>query len=162
MVRVFGMILFLLSFQIFDSLFCLTLGLCVCVFFFLILFLHSFQIHDLLSFSLGACLCLYFSFSSFFSDPWLTLSLSRCVCFWTWVFGGGGMIFRPWVGSWVLEKKKGGYNIWCSGVDPFLVQFFRILPEIKDCILWAMPVLSAITFEQNGPWLSFPLSFMLS
>ena len=49
---------------------------------------------------------------------------------------GGGNDF-PAMG-WVMglrEEEGRGYNIWCSGVDPFLVQFFSILPEIKDCIL---------------------------
>ena len=147
------MILFLLSFQIFDSLFCLTLGLCVCFlksFFFIL----SRSMTCSLSLLVRACVCIFLFLLSFQIHDSLFLSLGACVSGHgsLGVGGGGGMIFRPWVGSWVLEKKKGrGYNIWCSGVDPFLVQFFRILPEIKDCILCAMPVLSAITFEQNGP-----------
>ena len=45
------------------------------------------------------------------------------------------------------------------GFPSILMNFFRRLPARTDYILWAMPVLSVIAGEQNGPWLSSPSFF---
>ena len=118
------MILFLLSFQIFDSLFCLTLGLCVCFlksFFFIL----SRSMTCSLSLLVRACVCIFLFLLSFQIHDSLYLSLGACVSGHGSFWGGGGGNYFPAMG-WVmgLREEEG--------------------ERLQYLVLWRRPIFGAI------------------